>query len=426
MDLLISGGRLLDPANKRDGLFDLLVRGGKVARVAKKIPASPGTKVLDAKGKWVFPGLIDAHVHLREPGGEEAETIATGTKAAAAGGVTSVLAMANTRQTIDTPERVRFVVERARETAAVRVYPVGAVTKGLAGQEMTDLEGLAEAGAKAFSDDGKCVMNSGLLRRALEKSKALGIPLIEHCEDENLSVGGVMNESPLSRKLGLGGIPQESEAIIVARDAYLAQLTGASVHCAHISTEAAIKVLRWAKKEGIPFTAETCPHYLALDENAVPRCGTHAKMKPPLRRKKDQEAIFEALADGILDIIATDHAPHDPASKSKEFSQAPFGIIGLETSFALVYENLILKKVLKSLDAISRMTDRPAKIFKLPGGKLSVGASADIAIFDPAMEWTYQKENIISKSSNSPFVGRKFKGKMLATVVAGNMAYQNT
>jgi dihydroorotase len=263
--------------------------------------------------------------------------------------------MANTRQTIDTPERVRFVVERARETAAVRVYPVGAVTKGLAGQEMTDLEGLAEAGAKAFSDDGKCVMNSGLLRRALEKSKALGIPLIEHCEDENLSVGGVMNESPLSKKLGLGGIPQESEAIIVARDAYLAQLTGASVHCAHISTEAAIKVLRWAKKEGIPFTAETCPHYLALDENAVPRCGTHAKMKPPLRRKKDQEAIFEALADGILDIIATDHAPHDPASKSKEFSQAPFGIIGLETSFALVYENLILKKVLKSLDAISRM-----------------------------------------------------------------------
>ena len=422
MDLLISGGRVLDPANKRDGLFDVLVSGGAVAKVGKNLKA-PGAQVLDAKGKWVMPGLIDAHVHLREPGGEESETIATGTKAAAAGGVTSVLAMANTRSTIDTPDQVRFVVRRAEETAAVRVHPVGAVTKGLLGQELTDLEGMAEAGARAFSDDGRCVMNSGLLRRALERTKKLGMVLIEHCEDENLSAGGVMNESPVSKELGLRGIPAESEAIMVARDVYLARLTGAPIHCAHISTAESVEVLRWAKKRGIPVTAETCPHYLALTDSAVGRCGTHAKMKPPLRAKKDQEAILEGLADGTLDLIATDHAPHSAESKSRPLPEAPFGIIGLETSFALAYENLILKKVLKPLDAVSRMTIRPARIFKLPGGKLSPGAPADIAVFAPSREWVYERS--VSKSSNSPFIGRKFKGKIVETLVGGKIVHSD-
>lgn len=424
MNLLITGARVIDPANQRDGFFDVLVKSGKISKVEKKIKAK-NFPVVSARGCWVMPGLIDVHVHLREPGGEESETIESGSRAAAAGGVTSVFAMANTRPPIDSPQQVRLVVRRAKEKSLIRIYLVGAVTKGLEGKELTDMAEMVKAGCRAFSDDGRCLMDSRLLRRALEHTKNFEMPLIEHCEEENLSFGGVMNEGKLSVRLGLRGIPEESESIMVARNAYLAQLTGAHIHCAHISTRDAVDEIRRAKKKGLPLTAETCPHYFTLTEKAVHRYDTHAKMKPPLRSEDDVEAVKEALTDGTIDVIATDHAPHDPNSKAREFSQAPFGIIGLQTSFALAYNELVLKKVLKPIDAVRKMTENPAKIFHIPGGKLSPGSPADIAIFDPKKKWTLNEGMIESKSVNSPFIGRKFKGKIVKTIVGGKVVWEN-
>lgn len=421
-DLLISGGRVLDPASRRDGVFDVLIKAGRIAAIEKSIKVPRGTAKIAAQGRWVMPGLIDAHVHLREPGGEESETIETGTQAAAAGGVTSVLAMANTKPPIDSPAQVRFVVRRAKEKAAVRVYPVGAVTKGLEGKELTDIAGMVKAGCMAISDDGREVMDSRIYRRALEHSKALDVPLIDHCEDENLSLGGVMNESSLSIKLGLRGIPNESESVMVGRAIFLSQLTEARIHLAHMSTRDSVELIRTAKRKGILVTAETCPHYLTLTEEAVQRYNTHAKMKPPLRTREDQDALLEGLRDGTIDTISTDHAPHEPHSKEREFSQSPFGIIGLETSFAIVHDELIQKKVLSPLEALRKMTENPAANFRLPGGKLSKGAPADVAIFDPNEAWS--AAHFMSKSVNSPFIGRKFHGKIVATIVGGHVVYQ--
>ena len=404
MDLLIAGGRVIDPANGRDGLFDVLVGKGRIFAVGKSLRAPKGTETIPAAGKWVLPGLVDAHVHLREPGGEGSETIESGTRAAAAGGVTTVLAMANTKPPVDTPRKVRWALKRIRETALVRVYPVGAVTKNLEGRELTDIRGLARAGCAAVSDDGREVMDSGLLRQALIRAKAAGVPLIDHCEDENLSKED---------------IPPESEVIMVARAIYLSRLTGARIHLAHMSTQDSVDLIRRAKKDKIKVTAETCPHYLCLTDDAVRRHGTHAKMKPPLRSRDDQEALREGLADGTLDTISTDHAPHDAASKQREFSKAPFGIIGLETSFSIVHEELIAKKVLSPTEAVRKMTQNPAENFGLDAGTLSKGAPADFAIFDPGLEWT--AERFESKSANSPFLGRKFRGKMVCTVVGGRI-----
>ena len=422
IDLLIQGGRVLDPSGGRDGVFDVLIRNGKIAAVEKNIHLKNGYTRVAAKGQWVMPGLIDAHVHLREPGGEESETIATGTQAAAAGGVTSVLAMANTKPPIDSPAQVRFVLRRAKETAVVRVYPIGAVTKGLEGKELADIAGMARAGCVAVSDDGREVMDSRLYRRALEHAKGLGICLIDHCEDENLSLGGVMNESYLSIKLGLRGIPSEAESLMAARAVYVAQLTSARVHLAHVSTKDSVDVVRQAKKKGILISAETCPHYFTLTEEAVQRYNTHAKMKPPLRTREDLSAIREGLADGTIDTIASDHAPHESQSKEREFSQAPFGIIGLETIFALTVEELVRKKVLSTLQAVQKMTENPARNFALPGGRLSRGAPADVAVYDPDCAWT--ADRFLSKSANSPFTGRKFKGKIVTTIVGGKIVYQ--
>ncbi len=422
MDFLIAGGRVLDPSSRRDGIFDLLVKNGKIASIEKNISAPKNTAKISARGCWVMPGLIDAHVHLREPGGEESETIASGTQAAAAGGVTSVLAMANTKPPIDSPQQVRFVLRRAKETAIVRVYPVGAVTKNLEGKELADIAGMVKAGCAAISDDGREVMDTRLYRRALELAKAHRVPLIDHCEDENLSMGGVMNESSLSAKLGLRGIPPESESVMVARAIFLSRLTGARVHLAHMSTKDSVDLIRNAKKNGVPVSAETCPHYLTLTEDAVQRYKTSAKMKPPLRSHKDQNALLEGLSDGTLDTIATDHAPHDPRSKEREFSQAPFGIIGLETSFALVHQALIETKVLTPMEAVRKMSFNPAENFGLPGGSISKGAVADLAIFDPGISWT--ADHFISKSFNSPFTGRHFKGKIIMTIVGGSIVYQ--
>lgn len=395
---------MIDPANACDGIFDVWVKKGRIAEVGKSLRPPKGAETIPAAGKWVMPGLVDAHVHLREPGGEESETIETGTRAAAAGGVTTVLAMANTKPPIDTPNKVRFILKRIKETSMVRVYPVGAVTKGLEGKELTDIKGLVKAGCAAISDDGREVMDSGLFRKALIRAKAAGVPLIDHCEDENLS-----KEE----------IPPESESIMVARAIYLSRLTGARIHLAHMSTRDSVGLVRWAKKKGIAVTAETCPHYLCLTDDAVRRHGTHAKMKPPLRSRGDLEALREGLSDGTLDTISTDHAPHDRASKQREFSKAPFGIIGLETSFSIIYEELIRKKILSPKEAVRKMTQNPAENFGLAAGTLSKGAPGDIAIFDPDLEWT--ADRFESKSVNSPFIGRKFRGKMVCTVLGGRI-----
>lgn len=424
MNLLIRGGRLLDPASGRDAALDLEIVSGKVRRIGRALK-NANARVIEARGLWVMPGLVDVHVHLREPGGERSETIETGTRAAAAGGVTSLLAMANTKPVTDDPDKVRFVVERATQTACVKVYPVGAVTKNLDGRELTDIAGMVQAGARAVSDDGRCIMDSALLRRALELCKAQKIVLIEHCEDENLSRAGILHEGPAARKLGLRGIPTESETVMVARNIYLSQLTGAPLHCAHVSTKDAVELIRLAKKKGIHVSAETCPHYFTLTDRDVEKHGALAKMKPPLRTAEDQKAVREGLRDGTIDMIATDHAPHDAESKSRGLSEAPFGILGMATMFALAYNELILKKILSPLEAVRRMSLAPARVFNLPAGKLAPGADADVAIFDPRADWTVRAEDFHSKSSNSPFIGRKLKGRMACTLVQGREVYRH-
>lgn len=424
MNLLITNGRIIDPSNRRDGLFDLLIQNGKISKISKKIHPQKNDLTVSAKGCWILPGLIDVHVHLREPGGEESETIETGSRAAAAGGVTSLLAMPNTQPPIDTPRQVQFVVKRAKETAIVKIYPVGAITKGQEGKELADIHSMVKEGCVAISDDGHCVMNSQLLRWALDYCKSLGITLIEHCEDENRSRGGVMYEGALSIKLGLKGIPEESESNMIARDIFLAQLTGARLHCAHVSCADSVELIRRAKKKGIRVTAETCPHYFSLTENAVQRYNTLAKVKPPLRTEKDVEAIKKGLADGTIDIIASDHAPHASYNKEKEFSRAPFGMIGLETLFSLTYNELVLKKVLSVQEAVRKMTQTPAELFSLQGGNLSVGSAADVTIFNPKKIWIVSAKDFASKSSNSPFIGKKLKGKIVTTIVDGKIVFQ--
>ncbi len=424
MKLLVAGGRILDPQTNRDGIYDLLIEDGLVKKISKNISAD-GAKIFSAKNCWVLPGLVDAHVHLREPGGEASETIETGTRSAAAGGVTSLLAMANTQPPTDTPEKIRWVLGRAKETASVKVYPVGAVTKNLDGKELADIAGMVQSGARALSDDGRCVMNSQLLRRALEESKKSKTVLIEHSEDENLSFGGIVNESPLGRKMSVGCIPSESESVMVARNIFLAKLTGAPLHLAHISNKDSVELVRWAKQRKILVTAETCPHYFTLTESAVQKYGTHAKMKPPLRTSADVEAIKQGLKDGTIDIIATDHAPHAAELKNQSLDQAPFGIIGMPTLFSLIYNELILKKILTPLKAVEKVTRAPAKIFGLEAGSLKPGAPADIAIFNPEIKWTAAPQDFHSKSANSPFIGRAFKGRMVATFVSGKQVFQS-
>ena len=423
-NFFIIGGRVIDPANRRDGFFDVQVRDGKIGRVAKGIRAPKNAEILDARGMWVLPGFVDAHVHLREPGNEQSETIKTGTQAAAAGGVTSLLCMANTQPTTDTSERARSMMEKIKRDALVRVQVVGAVTQNLEGKILNDFAAMSRAGVRAFSDDGKCVMNSRLLRQALEQCKKLDRVLIEHCEDENLSQGGIVHEGALSQHLGCLGIASESEAIIVARDIFLARLTGARLHLAHMSTKDSVHLIRWARKIGVKVTAEVCPHYFALTDAAIKRWGTHAKMKPPLRARSDLQAIKAALADGTIDAIATDHAPHHAVSKALPLNQAPFGIIGLESSFALVYNELVLKKIITPMRAVHLMTNA-ANIFDLDAGKLSSGSNADMVIFDPQKNWTHRAETLHSKSKNTPFEGRKFKGKIIATFVGGKKVYGN-
>ena len=424
--LLIKGGRILDPATDTDRVADLLIRDGKVERISgisEKI-GSKAQEVIPAQGKLVVPGLIDIHVHLREPGREDEETILSGSQAAVAGGFTAVACMANTHPPIDSQEGVRFVLEKAN-LAKCRIYPIAALTKGQQGEELSEIADLVKSGAVALSDDGTPVSRSQIMRRALEYSQIFGILIISHCEDKDLSSEGAMNESYTSTLLGLDGIPSVSEEVMVARDIQLAQFTGGRLHIAHLSTAGSLVLLREAKRKGVRVTAEVTPHHLLLSDELIgPSFDTNLKMNPPLRGREDIEALRQGLADGTIDCIVTDHAPHSLEEKDVEFDAAPFGIIGLETSLGLILTEIHHKGILDLKAIISLMSTNPAKVLGLKGGNLRPGEPADVTIIDLQKEWKVEPSKFKSKSRNTPFGGWNLKGKAVATIVAGEIVYR--
>ena len=422
--ILIKGGRLIDPSRNFDGLADVLLEDGKVAKVGPKLAAADA-ELLDASGCVVAPGFVDLHVHLREPGREDVETIATGARAAAAGGFTSVCAMPNTDPVTDNQAAVGFIVSQARRAASARVYPIGAVSLGQKGEQLAEFGELVGAGAVAVSDDGRPVATAHLMRTALEYALTFGIPVIDHCEDVSLSAGGAMHEGLVSTRLGLKGIPRSSEDVIVARDIQLAGLTGGHVHLAHCSTAGAVEMIRAAKARGVRVTAEATPHHLALTDAACGEYDTHAKMNPPLREAADLAALRAGLADGTIDCIATDHAPHHYDAKEQEFDNAPFGVVGLETALGVVLTDLVEAKVLDLPALVRCLSTRPAEIAHLPAGTLAVGAPADVVVFDPAARWTVDPARFFSKSRNTPFAGRSLKGVVRWTIVGGAVVHRH-
>jgi len=416
--MLIRGGRVIDPARGIDGEADVLVQDGRIEAVAPDLPTG-GRDVVDARGLVVAPGLIDVHVHLRDPGQTHKEDLATGTRAAARGGFTAVACMANTVPPVDHPVVVEYVRSRAREVAACRVHPIAAITKGLQGKELSPIAALAASGAVALSDDGAAVPDAGLLRRAMEYARMVGLPIIEHCEDPALSGGGVMHDGAHAAVLGLVGIPPESEAVIVARDLLLAEATGARLHLAHVSTGAGVRLIREAKARGVPVTAEVTPHHLVLTDADVGEFDTDRKMNPPLRSADDVAALREALADGTIDVLATDHAPHAVEEKRVEFERAPFGVIGLETALGVVLTHLVSPGLLTLSDAIRKMSPRPAEVLNLPGGRLRPGDPADLVIIDPQRTWTVRAAEFASRGRNTPFEGWTLRGSAVLTMVGG-------
>jgi dihydroorotase len=424
MSLLIRNGRVVDPANSTDAVQDVLITAGRIERVGPDLSAHAATTVLDATGKIVCPGFIDIHVHLREPGYEYKETVATGTRAAAAGGFTAVCCMANTHPVNDNRSITDYIRAKAAIEGVVRVYPIGAVTRGLGGKELAELAELAEAGCVAFSDDGKCVMNAALYRRAMEYTLPFGAPVISHAEDHHLSQGASMHEGVVSTELGVAGAPAAAEDIMVARDILLAELTGAHVHIAHLSTAGAVRLVRDAKARGVRVTAEVTPHHLLLTEDAVRTFDANAKMNPPLRSKHETEVLLEALVDGTIDCIATDHAPHAGSEKEGEFDRAAFGIIGLETAVGLMLDRLVKPGALPLATLISRLSRDPARLLGLPGGHLAAGAPADVTILDLAAEWTVDPARFQSRSRNTPFGGWPVTGRPWKTIVGGGIAWE--
>lgn len=420
MRLQIKNVRVVDPGGKKDSVEDLFAEGG---RIVSKLSA-PADKIINGTGKIAVPGLIDVHSHLREPGQEGKETIFTGTRSAAKGGITTVFCMPNTKPVIDNAPTVEFILLKAQKEGAVNVFPIGCATKGSKGEELSEIGVLKKAGIVAVSDDGLPVSNSQIMRRTLEYTKMFKLPVISHSEDKELSRNGVMNEGKNSMILGLRGIPRQAEEVMVSRDIMLAELTGGYLHIAHVSTEGSVELVRQAKKKGINVTAETCPHYFTLTDDIVKVYDANTKMNPPLREKRDVEAVKAGLADGTIDCIATDHAPHTQEEKSREFDLTPFGIIGFETMLSLVLNELVDTKVLSLNDAVAKMTVNPAKIFNLEArGTLKEGNIADITVIDTDYEYEFTKESIISKSKNSPFIGRKFKGGAFVTIVAGEIVW---
>jgi dihydroorotase len=422
--ILIKGGRVLSPEDNLDGALDVRIEDGVIREIGPNLMGG-ADEMFDASGSVVAPGFIDIHVHFREPGGEASETLETGLAAAVAGGFTAVATMPNTKPVIDQPELVAAQIERARGLGLARVFPVAAVSMGSQGESLTDFRALVAAGAVAFSDDGRPVKTAGLLRRALKQSRELGVPISEHCEDASLTAGGVINEGPVAEKLGVRGIPNSSEDVCVARGMVMAEATGGHLHVAHISTAGALEMVRQAKRRGLRVTCEVAPHHFALTEEAVLKYGANAKMNPPLRSAADVEAIRAGIADGTVDAIATDHAPHAADLKAKPLDAgAPFGIIGLETAVGLALSELVHTGLISLWHMISLFSANPARIINQPLGRIRIGGAADLTLFDPNLAWTYHVAEGRSKSRNSPFDGRTFRGAVTATMVAGNIVYR--
>ena len=421
--MLIRGGRVIDPASGLDGVRDVLLEDGRIAAVAPKIDAGDA-EVRDASGLVVAPGFIDMHVHLREPGIEHAETIETGSRAAAAGGFTSVCCMPNTTPVNDSATVTSFIVERARQSAAVNVFPIGAITKDSAGEQLAEIGAMKEAGAVAISDDGRPVMNSRVMRRAMEYASSFGLTVIDHCEDLNLSAGGDIHEGVTSTRLGLRGIPSCSEEVMVARDILLAEATGARLHVAHISTRNSLTMVAHARRLGLKVSCEATPHHFSLTDAEIAPYDSNYRMKPPLRDACDAAAVVEAIAAGVVDAIATDHAPHTGSSKMQEFELCPFGITGLETALGLALERLVHTGRIGIERLVRLFTTGPAGVLGLDRGTLAVGAPADITIFSAEREWTFDVNQSQSKSRNTPFHGRRFRGGPVATIVGGRRVWE--
>ena len=421
--LLIQSGHVLSPEDGLDGELDILVEDGVIRQIAPHL-TGPADETLDARGQVVAPGFIDIHVHLREPGGEISETIESGLRAAVAGGFTAVCPMPNTKPIIDRPELVRATIEKAQKLGLARVFPIAAVSMESQGESLVDMAGLVATGAVAFSDDGRPVKTAGLMRRALEKAKSLSVPIIDHCEEPSLTGLGVINEGPVAERLKLRGVPNSSEDVCVSRDLILAESTGAHLHVAHLSTARAVEMVRVGKRRGIRVTCEVTPHHFTLTDEAVAQYGTNAKMNPPLRSAKDRDAVLAGIAEGAVDCLATDHAPHAPELKAKPMAEAPNGVIGLETALPLALMQLVDTGKLSLAHLVVLMSTNPARIINQSLGRLKVGGAADITVFDPSLEWTYRAAEGRSKSRNSPFDGWKLKGAATATIVAGRIVYQ--
>jgi len=422
MTLLIQGGHVIDPG-RFNGVADVLIENGTISAVGPKLAAPAGARILHAAGQLVLPGFVDLHVHFREPGFEYKETIQSGTEAAVAGGFTTVCAMPNTNPVNDNQAVTEFMLERAKAAGNAHLYPIGAITKRSEGKELAEIGDLRRAGCIAISDDGKPVMNSLVMRRAMEYARAFDVPVVDHCEDLHLSEGGCMNEGVISTELGLPGIPSAAEDVMVARNVSLAELTGARLHLAHISTAGSVRMVREAKARGLKVTAEACPHHFTLTEELTRGYNTHAKMNPPLRTSQDVQAIKDGLRDGTIDVIATDHAPHATQEKQQEFTEAPFGIVGLETALPLTLA-LVEEGVLTLESAVDKLATAPAKAFSINAGTLAVGAPADVAIVDPGLEWEVDPSRFRSKSRNTPFAGWKVKGRVTATIVSGRVVFE--
>ncbi|MCW5979200.1 MAG: dihydroorotase [Bryobacteraceae bacterium] len=421
--LLIRNGRMIDPATQHDGVSDVLLEGSSIAAIGQNL-AADDVEVFDASGMVVAPGFLDIHAHFREPGLEHAETIETGSRAAAAGGFSRVCCMPNTDPVNDSATVTGYILEQARRAAIVKVHPIGAITQGSAGEELAPLGTLREAGVVAISDDGRPVMNARVMRRAMELARSFGLTVVQHCEDLNLSAGGDMHEGIESVRRGLRGIPSCAEDVMVARDLLLTELTGARYHVAHLSTRNSAEMVAFAKARGLPVSCEVTPHHITFaDEHSIPY-DSNFKMKPPLRGAGDIDALIEAVANGTVDAIATDHAPHTGYQKMQEFERCPFGITGLETALAVALDRLVHSGRISLMRLVELFTTGPARVFGLDCGRLAVGGAADVTIFDPDLDWTYDVNQSMSKSRNSPFHNRRFRGGPVATIVDGVVVWK--
>ena len=424
--ILLRGGRVVDPSQSIDGRLDVLLVDGLIEACGQNLSAPDKAEVLDCTDMIVSPGFIDVHCHLREPGREDVETVATGARAAAAGGFTAVCAMPNTDPVTDNQAAVGFIIRQAQRAKAARVHPIGAVSLGQRGEALAEFGEMIGAGAVAFSDDGRPVVSAQLMRTALEYARTFNVPVIDHCEEPTLSDGGAMNEGIVSARLGLKGIPSEAEEIMVIRDILLARRTKGHVHLAHMSTVGSVELIRWGKERGINVTAEVCPHHLTLTEDRVGAYDTNAKMNPPLRTAADVAALRDAVADGTIDLVATDHAPHHYDEKEQEFANAPNGIVGLETALAVVHTNLVATGVLDYSRLVECMSCAPARVFHLPGGTLRRGAVADVTVFDPHAKWTIDPATFLSKGRNTPYAGERVRGRAIFTIVDGELVHTMT